>query len=411
MQNRKHQADQLEEYRSKRAFGVASISLPAADVRSEGWPDGSIGTAGKHRALVVRKERPLNAGPPLEIQRRSFITPIESFFVRNHGTIPIVSPQTYFLSVTGLVRKHTLLSLEDLFEHYPRVSVTATVQCAGNRRREMSEARKIQGEIPWDTEAVSTAVWSGVRLRHVLSRAGLEADAAHVAFTGLDVVQTDSEITSFGGSIPIEKAMAFETILAYEMNGKRLPPLHGYPLRVVVPGYIGARSVKWLREISVRAEPSDNHFQRNAYKLFPPSVDAETAKVIRGQMLGEQRINSVICQPLNGDIVADDVVSIEGYATGSSGESVEHVELSVNGGKSWLPATLVDSAFAERDRPWVWRFWKADLRLSAGRHQIIVRAWDSASSTQPANVSSIWNYKGYLNNAWHRVNITVEEPD
>lgn len=365
----------------------------------------------KHQSFVVRKEEPFSAGPPLELQHGSFITPVDLFFVRNHGTVPIVDTNTYWLSITGLVKKSLELSLEDIYEDFPRVSVTATMQCVGNRRHEMIKARKIEGEILWDTEAVSTAVWSGVRLRHVLLRAGIEPNAAHVAFTGLDDIPNKGGIMSFAGSIPIEKALGLEVILAFEMNGAPLPPLHGYPLRVVVPGYVGARSVKWLREISLCTEPSNSHFQVNAYKLFPPGVTTETATFVRGQMLGEQRTGSVICRPQDGDRVADDVVVVEGYALGASGQPVELVELSVDGGKSWLPASLVDTELPERDRPWVWRFWEAHLRLPPGPHQIIARAWDAASNTQPDEVAKIWNFKGCMNNAWHRIRIRVEDTD
>src|SRR5207247_2605204 len=143
-------------------------------------------------------------------------------------------------------------------------------------------------------------IWSGVRLRDVLRAAGVEAQTGHVAFTGLDEVEEEGELLEFGGSIPLDCAMRADVLLADEMNGEPLPQLHGYPLRVVVPGYIGARSVKWLRSVAVAAAPSENYFQAHAYKLFPPSVRAHTADWNAGVTLTGPPVSAVICAPRQG---------------------------------------------------------------------------------------------------------------
>jgi sulfite oxidase len=292
------------------------------------------------------------------------------------------------------------LPLQSLQREFAPSTVTATLQCAGNRRQELAAVRSIEGEIPWDAEAVGTAVWTGVPLAEVLRAAGVRPAARHVHFLGLDTVAGDTQ--GFGGSIPIEKATNPETLLAYEMNGSPLLSLHGFPLRVVVPGYIGARSVKWLQSISVAAEPSPNYFQSHAYKLFPSDVRADTVDWGAGVTLTEPPVSAVICVPREGRRVRAGPLSTTGYAFAGS-RQIARVEVSIDGGVRWETARLVGDA-----RPWTWRFWEASLRLRPGRQQIIVRAEDSAGASQPADPTEVWNFKGYVNNAWHRVMVAVE---
>jgi sulfite oxidase len=296
------------------------------------------------------------------------------------------------------------LSLDELRASFPAAEVMATLQCAGHRRKELSALQPIAGEIPWGADATGNATWRGVSLREVLLAAGIAPGAGHVAFLGLDTMEHGGESFCFGGSIPLEKAMSAETLLAYEMNGEPLPPLHGFPLRAIVPGYIGARSVKWVSNIHVQAHPSTNYFQAHAYKLFPPHVQAEQAVWATGQMLGAVPLNAVICHPQEGELLAAGLVRVEGYAIAGAGGSIERVELSVDEGATWTAATLLEPSF-----PWTWRFWEATFTLPAGVYQIAVRAWDSAGRTQPQDVRQVWNWKGYLNHAWHRVQIEIQE--
>lgn len=358
----------------------------------------------KDPAMIVYQEHPWNVGAPAECVRQTFFTPQERFFARNHSSVPEVDVQRYRLSVTGMVQFPLDLSLDELRATFPEAQVMATLQCAGHRRKELAALQPIPGEIPWGAETISTAVWRGVPLRKVLLAAGIAPGARHVAFLGLDEMERGGEPFSFGGSIPIEKAMSAETLLAYEMNGEPLPPLHGFPLRVIVPGYIGARSVKWVTNIQVQAHPSTNYFQAHAYKLFPADVQVEHADWATGQMLGELPLNAVICHPQEGETLAAGPIFIEGYAITGAGGHIERVELSVDEGATWTQATLLEAS-----SPWTWRFWEASLTLPAGTYQMAVRAWDSAGRTQPQDARQIWNCKGYLNNAWHRVKISIQE--
>jgi sulfite oxidase len=358
----------------------------------------------KDPAMIMYQTHPWNVGAPSVCVRQTFLTPKERFFLRNHSSVPEVDLQHYRLSVTGMVQSPLDLSLNELRATFPVSTVVATLQCAGHRRKELVDLQPIPGEIPWGAETVSTAVWRGVALREVLLAAGIVPGARHVAFLGLDEIEQGSELFGFGGSIPIEKAMSAEVLLASEMNDEPLTRLHGFPLRAIVPGYIGARSVKWLTNIHVQAHPSTNYFQAHAYKLFPAHVKVQQADWSTGRMLGELPLNSVICHPQEGETLTAGPILIEGYAIAGAGDHIERVELSVDEGATWTQAT-----FVEQSSPWAWRFWEAVLNLSRGTYQIAVRAWDSAGRTQPKDLTQVWNCKGYLNNAWHRVSISIQE--
>lgn len=365
----------------------------------------SSGTAStfEQPGMIVYQAHPLNAGIAPELVRQEFITPRERFFVRNHGSIPEVDVRDYYLAVTGRVKAPLDLSFDQLRTGFPSSTVVATLQCAGYRRSELTAVQPIPGEIAWGADAISTAEWRGVRLRELLLAAGIAQGVKHVAFLGLDEIEKSGERFGFGASIPIEKALGTEVLLAYEMNGEPLTPAHGFPVRVVVPGYIGARSVKWLTSINLQAHPSSNYYQRSAYRLFPPHVQAEDANWDGGQMLSDLALNTVICRPREHEVLSAGRIVIQGYAITGEGAHIEGVELSVDGGASWKEATLL-----ERSHPWTWCFWEAALDFEPGSHQIMARAWDSVGRTQPPDLKQIWNFKGYMNNAWHRVNVAIQ---
>ncbi|RPJ56259.1 MAG: sulfite oxidase [Acidobacteria bacterium] len=359
---------------------------------------------GKHPDFIVHSTSPLNGGTPPEVLRESFITRQENLYIRNHGNIPQVEPKLFRLKVEGLVEHPLNLTLDSLRRDFPIKTILATLQCAGNRRSQLMAIRPIPGETPWGAEAVGTAQWTGVSLFDVLQKAGIKPEAKHVAFSGLDEIEKEGRRFQFGGSIPIQKALQPEVLLAFEINGEALPPAHGYPLRLVVPGFIGARSVKWLTRLTLQAQSSTNYYQAKAYRLFPPETRHENVVWERGMELGEFPVNTVICRPVDGARLPAGRVTIQGYALAGGGRSVERVDLSTDGGQTWQAAELGK----DRD-PWTWRFWEAEVELEPGRNEVVARGWDSAANTQPEEASRIWNFKGYMNNAWHRV--TVLCPD
>lgn len=334
--------------------------------------------------------------------REHFVTPRELFYVRNHGAIPEVDAKTYRLVVKGMVERELELSLDTLLNDFPKRTVMATLQCAGNRRSELIAIAATPGETPWEAGAIGNAFWTGVPLKEILNAAGMKLGAQYVAFVGADEVIRHDENVGFGGSVSLDKALSGEVLLAYEMNGKPLEPVHGFPLRVLTPGYIGARSVKWLTQIIVQSMPSKNYFQAHAYQLFPPQTNAETADWNAGLQLSELGVNCVIASPQDGDQVSDEV-AVQGYAITGGGRKVARVDVSTDGGNSWMTANITQG-----DQQWAWTFWEARVNLESGESEIIARAFDTASNTQPEDARHIWNFKGYMNNAWHRVKLKVK---
>lgn len=351
----------------------------------------------KHPAFLLRQLDPPNGGPPPDHVLRNFVTPTDLFFTRNHGPIPELDVATYRLPVRGLVRQPLELSVDGLRRNFPRHTVPATIQCAGNRRDDLMRLAPVPGEVPWGGEAISHGEWTGARLADVLAAAGVDtaAGAAHVEFIGLDHAQKEGRRYEFGGSVPLDKALSPETLLAYEMNGAPLTPLHGFPLRAVVPGFIGARSVKWLSVVNVRPDPSPNQFQSKYYRLFPTSARPETVDWGTGMELGELSVNSFIC----GVRAGPDHTVVEGWAMAGGGRPVRRVEVSADHGAHWTEARL--RAGDGVDARWSWCFWCAEL--PGEPEEIVARAWDSAANTQPESAAGLWNFKGYMNNAWHRV--------
>jgi sulfite oxidase len=288
---------------------------------------------------------------------------------------------------------------------FPKHSVMATLQCAGNRRDQLIAVAPVHGEVPWQSGAIGNAQWAGARLKDVLAAAGIKEGALYAEFMGVEEVIRHNENVGFGASIPIEKAMSNEVLLAYEMNGKPLEPNHGFPLRTIVPGYIGARSVKWLTRVTIQEKPSKNYFQAHAYQLFPAHVDAQTADWDAGLQLSHLSVNCVITSPQEGDSVKEDEpVLVKGFAISGGGKKIARVDVSSDNGETWTTA-----AITQNNEPWAWAFWEVNLKLGKGEHEIIARAFDAAANTQPAEARHVWNFKGYMNNAWHRVKFRVKQ--
>ena len=226
----------------------------------------------KRDDTVVHEKEPFNAEPLPSVLDGQVVTPTDAFFSRNHGPIPQIDPQSWQLQVDGCVDHPLTLSLGELRRRFGQHTSTVTMQCAGNRRDGLMKVREIPGEHPWSRCAIGTASWTGASLARVLAAAGVQSDARHVAFQAPDVSEDARPAQPYGSSVPISKALAGDVLLAWEMNGRPLTPVHGAPLRVVVPGYIGARSVKWVERITAQAEPSANYYQATAYHVLPATA-------------------------------------------------------------------------------------------------------------------------------------------
>ncbi|WP_158747689.1 molybdopterin-dependent oxidoreductase [Acidisphaera sp. L21] len=353
--------------------------------------------------LIVRSSGPYNAEPPLGRLRASMRTAQRDLYVRNHGNVPHLDAANHRLRVVGRVSTPLDLSMADLRGKFSETTVTAVMQCAGNRRADMQSVRPTSGD-PWAPGAIGNAAWTGVALAEVLRAAGVTNDPSlHVAFEACDEVDMPDEGRfTYGASIPVVKALSPEVLLAYAVNGEPLAPEHGFPLRVVVPGFAGVRSPKWLSTVTVQDRPSDNHMQQRDYKLLPPDVTAETVDWDKGMTIYEMPLNAAICEPaLHAKLRAGPSI-IRGYAVATARE-VARVDVSSDGGRTWVQAVLDHDVQA----PWSWTFWSAEIDLAVGKHELIARAWDSAGQTQPSLPDDTWNFKGYLSAAWHRVRVSV----
>jgi len=353
--------------------------------------------------LLVRSAHPYNAEPPLDRLLASPVTAQADFYVRSHGDIPHLDPATHRLRVGGQVATPLDLSVAELRDRFPERTVTAVLQCAGNRRADLQTVRPTTGD-PWAAGAIGNAEWTGVALADVLRAAGAGTGAAlHVAFESRDVIEMPKEGRfAYGASIGMAKAMAPETLLAFAMNGEALAPEHGFPLRAVVPGYAGVRSPKWLAAIAVQDRPSDNRMQQRDYKLLPPDATEDTVDWRKGVTIADMPLTSAICQPAEGAVLEAGRARLRGYAVATA-RAVARVDVSADGGRTWAQAEL------EHDpaTPWSWTLWRIELDLPKGQHDLAVRAWDSAGQTQPALPDDVWNFKGYLSTAWHRVHVSA----
>lgn len=385
--------------------GLTALAIPAVGRGGlAAWAAADDGVTVTGKQLRVHGGMPYNAEPELESLVGARITALPNFYVRNHGPIPQLDAAEFRLSVDGLVQRPRSWNLAELQRQFPSRSIEATLTCAGNRRVELNAIRPVAG-VPWRAGAIGNAQWDGAALADLLRAAGLRPEARHVWFEGADpVAEKDGSVAPFGGSIPLDKALSGEpttpgALIAYRMNGQPLLPAHGFPFRSVVPGYIGARSVKWLGKIVVSDRPSPNHYVADAYKLVQSDAPAERAAA---DPIYEYVVNGVIGWPSSATKVAAGKLRVQGYALpgGQAGSVVKQVEVSADGGRSWQEAQLLGDA-----RPFCWQLWTLEMSITGETRELIARVRDSLGHEQPE--TGRWNFKGYSFNGWHHQPLDV----
>jgi sulfane dehydrogenase subunit SoxC len=352
-------------------------------------PAGTVGDEGITAAELRLAAR--NHGLPLEALRHP-ITPAGLHYLLIHYDIPTVDPESFRLEITGAVERPLTLSLDELRER-ERLDRAITFECAGNGRA-LLEPRPVSQ--PWLTEAVGTAEWGGTALAPLLEEVGASHYAIELLFSALDSGIEGGEAQSYERALPIQEAR--EAILAYDMNGAPLPPQHGFPLRLVVPGWYGMQNVKWLTRISVLEEPYTGFQNSVAYRMYD-----EDGKP--GEPVTRMLPRSLMVPPGVPDFmtrtrhVKPGPTRLTGRAWSGKG-SVEGVEVSTDGGATFGAAVLEPSS-----GPNVWRGWSFDWDATPGEHVLSSRATDSAGNTQPLDPP--WNLKGYANNAVERITVQV----
>lgn len=334
--------------------------------------------------LVPKSKTPFNAEPPLNLLVDNFITPVEYFYVRNHLPVPDIDEKDYELEVEieGSGIKKTF-KLDDLKKKFKKSGVVAVVMCGGNRRSEMNGVKEVRG-LDWGAAACGNAVWEGVRLSDLLKELGVKSDEnLHVILEGYD---HDPTSTPYATSIPLTKAMdpRGDVILAYDMNGETLNRDHGFPIRCIVPGVVGARNVKWLGKIIVGKNESDSHWQQNDYKAFSPSTDWDNVDFKTAPAIQNMPVTSAICSPNPTEKevkITDNCIEVKGYAYSGGGNRIIRVDVTGDQGKSWITADLQqlsDGEMVGPGRHYAWTLWTAKVPLSKGQKNIEI--WSKAVS-------------------------------
>ena len=341
--------------------------------------------------LVVHRAHPLNAETSVPALMGGVVMPNGRFYIRNHFQIPNLNAADYRLTVGGLVSRKLSLSLRDL-RQMPSQTFFATLECAGNGRTNFDPP--IPGE-KWALGAVSTAEWTGAPLKAVLDRAGIESSAREVLFRGADrgPVEGSSGTIRFERSLRLDEAYESGAILAYVMNGEPLPIHHGFPIRLIVPGWYAVASVKWLTDIELIGQLFAGHFQMEKYwyEGRPGSEDAR-------EPVTRMQVRALITEPIQGAEIACGDITIRGVAW-SGVAPIERVEVST--GRAWHQANLI----GEPSRT-AWQRWELVTRINAsGPATLRARATDCAGRVQPEHAE--WNRLGYGNNSIQEVSIRV----
>ena len=333
-----------------------------------------------------------NHGMPLEALRWD-VTPVGLHYLLIHYDIPVVDPATWRLEVGGRVSRPLSLSLEDLCSR-PAVTRAVTMECAGNGRARLEPHIVSQ---PWLLEAVGNAEWTGVPVAALLEEAGLADDAVEILFTGLDRGVEGGEEQSYQRSLTLAEA-ADGPLLAFAINGEPLPPQHGFPVRLIVPGWYGMTSVKWLSRMDAIAEPFAGYQQATGYRIRAHEDDEGTpvTRIMPRALMAPPGIPDFMSR---ARFVEPGPCEVTGRAWSGWG-AIEAVEVSTDGGTTWAEASL-----GPEPSPGAWRAWEFAWDAAPGEHELCCRARDAAGNAQP--VDADWNVGGYANTSVQRVPVTV----
>jgi DMSO/TMAO reductase YedYZ molybdopterin-dependent catalytic subunit len=312
-----------------------------------------------------------------------------------HYDIPAVNAAEWRLKIDGLVTNRLELTLEEIRKR-PSRTMTVTMECAGNGRALFSPRRISQ---PWLVEAIGNSEWTGIPLSDILEEAGLHREAAEIVFTGVDRGVEGEQVQAYQRSLTVEEALRGNVLLAYNMNGEPLPPQHGHPLRLLVPGWYGMTSVKWLAKIEAVGEPFNGYQMERAYRYASSAEDpGEPANLIR--------VRALMIPPGIPDFMSR-VRLVQAGPTTLTGKawagrlSVARVDVSADGGSSWSEARIEQPASSHS-----WTTWMFEWNATPGAYVLCARATDSEGHTQP--MQQEWNFGGYGNNSIQRVNVIVE---
>ena len=385
-----------------RALGVMALGLAGGrGLIPSTWAKPSGQPAPDDSPLIVRVARPFDAETKVR-EFVSWLTPNDRFFVRSHFGPPPeeqIDPTAWRLQIGGLVDQPLGLSLDDL-KQFPEVAITAVLQCSGNGRAFFHP--RVAG-VQWERGAVGNAHWTGVRLADVLKRAGVQPSARHVQMQGADR-PVSTQVPLFIRSIPLEKALHPDTLLAYRMNGEPLPPLHGAPLRMITPGWMGDACLKWLTRITVSAEEAKGFYMEKAYRY--PAHPVEPGAIVPSHEMKPVEamvVKSLIVEPAQGVVVGQSSIMISGVAWTGEDRRIALVEVSTDDGRTWQPARLIGD-----NLPYAWRQWQFVWQPKmTGPAAILCRATDDQGRTQPP--ASPWNPGGFLWNGTDRVQLDIRK--
>ncbi|KAI1312496.1 nitrate reductase [Xylaria venustula] len=390
------------------------------------------------RLIRLTGIHPFNVEAPLSnLYDEGFLTTKDLHYVRNHGAVPKVEDSEIMdweFTVEGMVDKPIRISLAELIRDYEQHTYPITLVCAGNRRKEQNVVRKTKG-FSWGAAGLSTSLWTGVAIGDLLRASKPQRGARYVCFEGADKLPNGY----YGTSIKLSWAMDAErgVLLAHRMNGETLPPDHGKPLRVVIPGQIGGRSVKWLKRIIVTKEPSDNWYHIYDNRVLPTMIDPEMSADLPETWRDERyaiydlNTNSATCYPSHNEELdlhrAGGAYKVRGYGYAGGGKRITRVEITLDKGKTWMLANIsypedqyrlaaegetlyggrIDISW--RESSFCWCFWDLDIPISRlqAAGDIMVRAMDEAMMVQPRDM--YWSVLGMMNNPWFRVVIHKED--